>query len=220
MANIAPLSIPRFLNVQNTIHRNPHHTYRRTFIRRHARIRRRRLDQSAFNPGTGHRSNNEFAKFFEKSRYFGAFYINPFGGQSFRVIDYGSLKAARETAENRCNTDASPAKFQLYAVSVPTGQDPKSDNIVGFSQGATIDFNADYLTHQNEGHFGAFAVSKGVSYGYTWDWNSQAEAEASTLLFCESDMLEDLAKVYIVEREFSVNAGYTSCKIAHSYSRN
>ncbi len=162
----------------------------------------------------------EFAKFSEKPRYFGAFYINPFGAQSFRVSDYGSLKAARETAENRCNTDASPAKCQLYAVSVPSGQDPKSDDIVGFSKGATIDFNEDYLTHQNEGRFGAFAISKGVSYGYTWDWNSQAEAEASALLFCESDMLEDLAKVYIVEREFSRNAGYTSCKIAHSYSSN
>ena len=162
----------------------------------------------------------EFAKFSEKPRYFGAFYINPFGGQSFRVSDYGSLKAARETAENRCNTDASPAKCQLYAVSVPKGQDAKSDDLVGFSQGATIDFNEDYLTHQNEGRFGAFAISKGVSYGYTWDWNSQAEAEASALLFCESDMLEDLAKVYIVEREFSRNAGYTSCKIAHSYSSN
>lgn len=151
--------------------------------------------------------------FKRQKSYFGAMYVSQDGKSYQHYFNWHSLKRVKQATRQSCE-QLSQDTCVLAAVSVPKGLDPNMPDLTGFGSSAAREM-IDYRTQQVAGTYGAFAVSGSAHEGYSYGWDSEAEARATAIAYCQIGVVKDLAPLGIEGRKFAVKQGYNICRVTH-----
>lgn len=160
-----------------------------------------------------------FNNFRKNKTYFGAYYVSLDGTEGFFVKNFNSLEIAKRAAKKGCEIVSMGSNCRLYAVMVPKGIDPNGD-AEGLGAEASRAFALDYPAQQIAGTHGAFAISRAAVFGYSFGWDSRAEARATAVSYCQAGVAKLLAKLTIEGRKWAQSQGYTTCVVVDEIGPN
>ncbi|GIT87742.1 hypothetical protein [Roseobacter sp. OBYS 0001] len=174
--------------------------------------------QTAFGTVSGvemsKKAKTAYRQFRGEANYFGAMYTNMTTDLSYWVWGLHNLSDARQAARADCELGSGgKGNCTLAALSYPRGTSPNDDFSNGLSQEGSKDFETEYKGQQKAGKYGAFAISRVGSWGYSWSFDERSEALATALLQCEASTKGVLADLNAKQRDWARRNGYVECKV-------
>lgn len=164
------------------------------------------------------KSKTAYREFRGEAKYFGAMYTNTTTDLSYWVWGLHNLSDARQSTKADCELASSgKGNCVLVALAYPRGTSANDDFSNGMSQEAAKDFEAEYKGQQETGKYGAFALSRVGSWGYSWNFDERSEAIATALLQCEASTKGVLADLNAKQRDWASKNRYVACKVVDTF---
>ena len=148
-------------------------------------------------------------------QYFGAMYINPTEDKAFAVTQFHSLESAKIAAKAGCRIESEHNGDQctLYATVVPKSLSPQTTKASGLGLRAYSFFVGKYRSKQQSGKYGAFAISGMSNFGYSYQYDTKAEAIDTALSYCQSNVAKFMTSLNKEGRDLARKNGADKCSV-------